>query len=188
MFMVIKPQEARVKQYRFVNWVVVILIVILFSWNQGLTQDKIRYVNSQRILSEYPEAQEIQKRLDEIRAGYESEYNNMLQNYENLVKEIENQSLLLSPEKKAEKEKEAQDLAIQIEQFRYAKLGPQGELYQKNLELTQPLYDKIDQIIQKIGEAEDYDYILDVVQGVVLFARPRFDITNRVIEELNKVK
>ena len=59
---------------------------------------------------------------------------------------------------------------------------------QKNLELTQPLYDKIDQIIQKIGEEEDYDYILDVVQGVVLYSKPRFDITNRVIEELSKVK
>ena len=175
------------KQYRNL-YGLMIVIIIAFSWNLGLSQDKIRYVNSQRILSEYPEAQEIQKQLDDIRTGYEAEYNNMLQEYENLVKEIENQSLLLSPEKKGEKEKEAQDLAIQIEQFRYSKLGPQGELYQKNLELTQPLYDKIDQIIQKIGEDEDYDYILDVVQGVVLFAKPRFDITNRVIEELNKVK
>ena len=153
---------------------------------QGYAQTKIRYINSQRILSEFPEAQEIQKQLDEIRAGYETEYNDMLQRYENLVKEIENQSLLLSPEKKAEKEKEAQDLGIAIEQFRYQKLGPQGELYKKNLELTQPLYDKIDQIIQRIGEEEEYDYILDVVQGVVLFAKPQYDITNRIIEELSK--
>jgi outer membrane protein len=166
----------------------VVLLMLLVSWSHSDAQLKIRYINSQRILSEYPEAQEIQKQLDEIRAGYESQYNQMLQNYETLVQEIENQSLLLSPEKKAEKEKEAQDLAVQIEQFRYEKLGPQGELYQKNLELTQPLYDKIDQIIQKIGEEQDYDYILDVVQGVVLFSKPRFDITNLVIEELSKVK
>ncbi|MCK4895112.1 MAG: OmpH family outer membrane protein, partial [Calditrichia bacterium] len=139
-----------------------------------------------RILSEFPEALEIQKKLDEIRAGYEGEYNDMLQRYENLVKEIENQSLLLSPEKKAEKEKEGQELGMAIEQFRYQKLGPQGELYKKNLELTQPLYDKIDQIIQRVGDEEEYDFILDVVQGVVLFAKPQFDITNRVIEELSK--
>ncbi len=95
---------------------------------------------------------------------------------------------MLSPEKKAQKEKEAQDLAMQIEQYRYEKLGPQGELYKKNLEMTQPLYDKIDQIIQKIGETEEYDYILDVVQGVVLFAKPQYDITNRIMEELQKLK
>lgn len=160
----------------------------MISWTSGYAQLKIRYINSQRILAEYPEAQEIQKKLDEIRSGYENEYNDMLKRYEDLVKEIENQSLLLSPEKKSEKEKEAQDLAVQIEQFRYQKLGPQGELYQKNLELTQPLYDKIDQIIQRIGKDEDYDYILDVVQGVVLYSKPQYDITNRIIEELSKLK
>ena len=174
------------KNHRIISGLGIAVLMVLVGWNQSYAQTKIRYVNSQRILSEFPEAQEIQKKLDEIRAGYESEYNDMLQRYENLVKEIENQSLLLSPEKKAEKEKEAQDLGIAIEQFRYQKLGPQGELYKKNLELTQPLYDKIDQIIQRVGDEEEYDYILDVVQGVVLFAKPQFDITNRIIEELSK--
>jgi outer membrane protein len=167
---------------------VLIIFLLMISWTSSHAQLKIRYINSQRILSEYPEAQEVQKKLDEIRSGYENEYNDMLKKYEDLVKEIENQSLLLSPEKKSEKEKEAQDLAIQIEQFRYQKLGPQGELYKKNLELTQPLYDKIDQIIQRIGKDEDYDYILDVVQGVVLYAKPQYDITNRIMEELSKLK
>lgn len=174
------------KNHRLFSLLTVGLVFMLFGWSDGHAQLKIRYVNSQRILSEYPEAQQIQKQLDDLRATYEKEYNEMLQRYENLVKEIENQSLLLSPEKKAEKEKEAQDLAIQIEQYRYEKLGPQGELYKKNMELTQPLYDKIDQIIQRVGDEEDYDYILDVVQGVVLFAKPQYDITNRIIEELTK--
>jgi outer membrane protein len=186
--MTIKDQEVTVKNYRLLGMLTMALFFITLGWNNSFAQLKIRYINSQRILAEYPEAQQIQKKLDDIRAGYEKEYNDMLQRYENLVKEIENQSLLLSPEKKAEKEKEAQDLAVQIDQYRYDKLGPQGELYKKNMELTQPLYDKIDQIIQKIGQEEDYDYIMDVVQGVVLYAKPQFDITNRVIEELNKAK
>lgn len=166
-----------------------IVCALIFSgFSNGYAQTKIRYINSQRILNEYPEAQEIQKKLDEIRAGYEEEYNKMLQDYENLLKEIENQSLLLSPEKKAEKEKQAQDMAMQIEKFRYEKLGPQGEFYKKNMDLTQPLYDKIDQVIQKIGDEEGYDFILDVVQGVVLYAKPEYDITDKVLEELNKSK
>ncbi len=161
---------------------------IMLGWSNSYAQLKIAYINSQRILSEYPEAQQIQKKLDEIRAGYEAEYNKMLKQYEQLAKEIENQSLLLSPEKKAEKEKQLQDLGMQIEKYRYEKLGPQGEFYKKNMELTQPLYDKIDQIIQKIGNEQGYDYILDVVQGVVLFAKPEYDITDKVLDELSKTK
>ena len=166
----------------------IICALIFAGFSNSYAQAKIRYINSQRILNEYPEAQEIQKKLDEIRAGYEDEYNKMLQDYDNLVKEIENQSLLLSPEKKAEKEKQAQELGMKIEKFRYEKLGPQGEFYKKNMELTQPLYDKIDQIIQKIGDEEGYDFILDVVQGVVLYAKPEYDITDKILEELNKSK
>jgi len=161
---------------------------LFLGWNTSYAQLKIRYVNSQRILNEYPQAKEIQKKLDEIRAGYEKEYNQMLQQYDQLAKEIENQSLLLSPEKKAEKEKQLQELAMKIDKYRLEKLGPQGEFYKKNLELTQPLYDKIDQVIQKVGQAEGYDFILDVVQGVVLYAKPEYDITDRVLEELNKTQ
>ncbi len=169
-------------------WLFLVLAFVLFNFHSGYAQLKIGYINSNRILAEYPEAQEVQKKLDEIRAGYESEYNKMLKEYENLVKEIENQSLLLSPEKKAEKEKEAQELGLKIEKYRYEKLGPQGELYKKNVELTQPLYDKIDQVIQKVAQAEGFDFILDVVQGVVLFAKPEYDITDRILDELNKTQ
>lgn len=155
-------------------------------WNNSYAQSKIRYINSQRILSEYNGAKDIQKKLDEIRAGYETEYNRMLQEYNQLAKEIQSQSLLLSPEKKAEKQKQAQTLGAKLEKYRSEKLGPQGEFYKKNLELTKPLYDKIDKVLQKIGKEQGYDYILDVVQGVVLYAKDEYDITTQVIEELNK--
>lgn len=163
-------------------------VFVLAGWSNSYAQLEIRYINSNRILSEYPEAQEIQKKLDEIRSQYENEYSQMLKEYENLMKEIENQSLLLSPEKKAQKEQKARELGMKLEKYRYEKLGPQGEFYQKNMELTQPLYDKIDQVIQKIGKEEGYDYILDVVQGVVLYAKPEYDITDRVLDELGKTQ
>ncbi|RMG67577.1 MAG: OmpH family outer membrane protein [Calditrichaeota bacterium] len=164
----------------------VVAAALLLSMQNSWAQVKIRYVDSQRILNEYPEAQAVQKKLDEIRAGYEAEFNQLLKKYDELNKELESQSLLLSPEKKAEKERELQQLASQIEQYRYEKLGPQGEFYKKNLDLTQPLYDKIQQVIRRVGEQEGYDLILDVAQGVVLYAKPEYDITDRILEELNK--
>ena len=65
---------------------VVLGMLMFLGWSNGYAQLKIRYVNSQRILNEYPQAKEIQKKLDEIRAGYEKEYNQMLQQYNQLVK------------------------------------------------------------------------------------------------------
>ena len=169
------------------GWLV-LSVFLLVGYTNSLAQLKIRYINSQRILADYPEAQEIQKKLDELRASYEKEYNQMLQEYDRLAKELESQSLLLSPEKKAEKEKQLQELGIKIERYRLEKLGPEGEFFQQNQKLTQPLFDKINQVIQKVAEEEGYDFILDVVQGVVLYAKPEYDVTDRILEELNKTR
>lgn len=165
--------------------ILMIVIALSLAWSNSYAQ-KIRYLNSQTILDKLPEAQEIQKKLDEIRAGYETEYTQKVTEFEKLAKELESQSLLLSPEKKSEKQRELEARRAEIEQYQTEKLGPQGEFYQKNRELTKPLYDKIDQAIQKISEEEGYDYVFDVVQGAIIFAKPEYDITNRVIEELNK--
>jgi outer membrane protein len=165
---------------------IIICTAMLAGWNYGLAQSKIRYLNSQEILDQLPAAQEVQKKLDGIRSGYETEYSQLVKDFDDLSKEIESQSLLLSPEKKAEKDRELEDLRLKIENYQKDKLGPQGEFYRKNLELTKPLYDKIDAIIQKISDEEGYDMVFDVVQGVIVFAKPEWDITNRVLEELNK--
>ncbi len=165
-----------------------VAIFFLMGMDSSYAQMKIRYVNSQRILAEYPEAQEVQRKLDELRASYEKEYNQMLQQYDQLAKELQSQSLLLSPEKKAEKEKQLQELGMKIEQYRIQKLGPEGEYFQQNQKLTQPLFDKINKVIQQISQDEGYDFVLDVVQGVVLYAKPEYDITDRILEELKKGK
>ncbi len=52
--------------------------------------------------------------------------------------------------------------------------------------MTKPIYDKINRVIQKIGEDEEYDFIIDASSGALLHANPKYDITDRILEELNK--
>jgi outer membrane protein len=167
---------------------VMVGVFLLAAWSQAHAQLKIRYIDSQQVLEKYPQFQEAQKKLDELKQSYEAEFSTMQQNAQKLYDEIQNQSLLLSPEKKAEKEAELQNLATQLERYQYEKLGPQGELFRKNKELTDPIIDKITQVIRKIGEEENYDFILDAVGGTVLHAKPDYDITERVLGELNKTQ
>jgi len=147
---------------------------------------KLAYVQSQRILSEYQEYVDAQNKLNKIRNDYDTQYQNMLKEYNDLLQEIDSQSLLLSPEKKQEKQREAQEKATNIEKFKYDKLGPQGEFYKKTMELTKPIIDKINKLISKIGDEEGYDFIFDASSGALLHALPKYDITDQVIAELNK--
>lgn len=147
---------------------------------------KFAYVQSQRILAEYQEYVDVMNKLDEIRNGYDAEYQKMLKDYNDLLEEIDSQSLLLSPEKKQEKMRTAQDKAMAIEKFKYDKLGPEGEFYKKQMEFTKPIIDKINTLIKKIGDDEGYDFILDASSGALVHAMDKYDITDRVIQELNK--
>lgn len=165
-----------------VNLFTILFLALLIS--APLFAQKFAYVHTQQIFSEYAEYKEAEDKIAQIRNQYQTEYDQLVQEYTSQLKEIESQSLLLSPEKKQEKEKQMQDKALQIERFKYEKLGPQGELYAKQAELVQPINDKIMAAISKIGEDEGYDFIFDGANGI-LFAKPETDLTKQVLRALN---
>ena len=165
----------------------ILTVVVLLSLSMiGFAQEKFAYVNSEKVLAQYEEAKDVKNKLEEIRNQYEAEYQKMVQEYQSLADEIESQSLLLSEEKKQEKLRQAQQKAMDIDKYKYDKLGPEGELYRKNLELTKPVYDKINKVIEAIGKDDEIDFIFDASQGGLLWAQQKYDITDRIIEELNK--
>jgi outer membrane protein len=174
-------KEAFVKSLK----VIVLFVLLLFMAFPAFAQ-KFAYVHSQKILTEYQEYKDIQTKLAEIQNKYQTEYDNLVQDYTRQLQEIESQSLLLSPEKKQEKEKMMQTKGMEIEKYKYEKLGPQGEYYRKQAELGQPILDKVNDVIKKIGEAEGYDYIFDGATGAIVYSKPDYDITQQVIDELNK--
>lgn len=163
-----------------------VLAFILLISSTAQAQMKVRYINTQRVLTEFPEAQELQKQLDDLKKTYEAEFQTMQTNAQKLLEELQKQSLLLSPEKKAEKEAQLAQKQQELETYYYSKLGPQGEYFQKNQQLQEPLMKKINDTIKRVGEENGYDYILDLVAGSVLYSKPEHDITDAVLTELGK--
>jgi len=95
----------------------VLSIFVVLSIAMPAIAQKFGYVQSQEILSKYQEYIDVQNRLEEIRNGYDAEYQQMVKEYQDLIQEIDSQSLLLSPEKKQEKMQVAQEKALAIERF-----------------------------------------------------------------------
>lgn len=148
---------------------------------------KIGYVNSQEILSKFKDAQDAQKRLQEIIKGWEQEALAMQNEIRELQDQLESQSLLLSEEKKAEKAQELQQMYLNYQQFSQQKFGPQGEAYAKERELMQPVQEKVLAVIAEIGKEQGFDYIFDSVAGNIVFAADdQPNLTEQVIERLNK--
>ena len=174
-------EEDRVRSIKFV-----VMVLLIIGFVLPAAAQKFAYVNSQEILMKYQEYVDVQNRLEEIRNGYDAEYQQLVKEYQDLMEQIESQSLLLSPEKKQEKERAAQEKYLAIEKFKYEKLGPEGEFYRKQMEFSRPIIEKINGLIAKIGEDEGYDFIFDAASVALVHALPKYDITKMVLEELNK--
>lgn len=164
-----------------------VILIFILSVSVSFAQLKIGYVDSQKILSQYQEAVDAQNQLEQIRNQYQAEYEAKVREYQQLAQEIESQSLLLSEEKKKEKLRQLQDKATEIDKYKFEKLNPEGgEFYKKNQELFKPIIDKINNIINKVGKDEEYDMIFDASSGALLHALPKYDLTFRILDELNK--
>ena len=160
--------------------------LLMLSGSSAHAQLKIRYINSSRILQDYPEAQKIQKQLDDLKKSYEAEFQAMQTRAQQQLEDMQRQNLSLSQEQRAEKETELAQTQAALEQYYYSKLGPQGEYFQKNQQLQEPLIDKINETIKMMGEREGYDLVLDVVSGAVVFGKEEYDVSDEVLEELGK--
>lgn len=162
-------------------------LVAAFSAHPAMAQLKIGYINSNKILEVYKEAIDVRKRLQELNQGWEREAKDMEKQLKDMQDQLEAQSLLLSEERKAEKQQEIQAMYIKYQQFLNEKWGQQGEAVKKEVEFIQPVYDKINKAIQKIGQEEGFHYIFDVVAGNILYASDdQPDLTEKLLEELNK--
>ncbi len=169
-----------------IGLIAVVFGVVLFT-GASFAQLKIGYINSDRILREYKEAQDVQKQLDAKNQEWQRQAQQMQQEIQRKQDELESQSLLLSEEKKAEKQAEIQDLFNKLQQFQLEKWGQNGEAFRLQQQLLKPILDKINQVLQRIGKEEGFDYIFDSVAGNIVYASPKQpDLTERVLEELNK--
>ena len=63
--------------------------------------------------------------------------------------------------------------------------GPEGELFKKRQELVKPIQDEILKAIKEIAVEGSYAVIFDSsTGGNILFANPKFDISDQVLEKL----
>ncbi len=164
-----------------------IIIAILAVATVTVAKDlKIGYAHSQRILAEFQESTEAQQTLDDEQREWLDQARQMEEEIVALEEEMKNQSLLTSEEKKAERIKLIEGKYVEYQRFQNEIWGESGKLYQRNQELTQPLIDKIDAVIHKIGEDEGYDFIFDAALGNLVYAKDDYDLTDQILEDLNE--
>jgi outer membrane protein len=168
--------------------ILILLVMSLFSFGfihsvsaQGL---RIGYVDTNRLKTEYKEFADAQAKFEAQLAAWQDKADSLQKDILKLQNDLTSQGMLLSETAKKEKDALLKKKIAEFEQFRTKILGPSGEAAKREKELSQPLVEKITQVIEKIAQRDGYTYVLDSSGGEVLFAPDSLDLTETVLREL----
>lgn len=147
---------------------------------------KIAHVDSKMIFDKYADTKKAQKEYDKQVQKWEQDAASKQKALMELKDKLDKQSLMLSEEKKKEMEADFLKKKSEYEQFVQQIYGKDGTLFQKNEEFSGPIIQKIKKTIQDVANQEGYDMVLDRAAGAVVFWKKDNDLSQKVIDVLNK--
>ena len=164
----------------------VMLLLIAFV-TPSSAQMKIGYINSEAIMQQLPEAQDAQKQLDAISTDWQTELTKMQTDLQHRFEDYDKKKLVMSDKRRAEIEKELQDLEKKMVDYRTAKFGANGELFSKQNELMKPVQDKLFKAVKDIADEGGYDYVFDKSSTTLLvYSNEKNDLTSKVLAKLQQ--
>jgi outer membrane protein len=102
-----------------------------------------------------------------------------------MYKSYQNEAPLLSQDMKVKREEAIITKEKEMKELQSKYFGMEGQLFKKREELVKPIQDEILKAIKDIAVEGSYAVIFDSsAGGNILFANPKFDISDQVLEKL----
>ncbi len=163
--------------------------LLVFGAADARSQEgKIGYVDSMRLRAEFKDFQDAQAEFDKDVRVWQDEIAVLELAIDSMKQELEKTKLLLSDVKKKEKQDNLKAVELEYQGFTNDVFGPGGRAERRNAELTKPILDKINQVLEKIAAEENFVMILDSVNANIAYAKKNLDLTELVLEELRKLE
>ena len=168
--------------------ITVLCLLTLAGWMGTAEAKEIRlgYVDSDKILEGFDDYRDARQKLQEEERTYVTKAQGMEEVVKQMSDELQSQSLMLSEEAKQERIGRLRDKQTELDSYRKEIWGEGGKLYNRNLELSKPVLDKINVAIEKISKEDNYDFVFDAASANIVYALPEHDITDKVLELLKK--
>jgi outer membrane protein len=163
----------------------IIIIGILILSTAFAAGQKYGFVDTEYIRKNIPAFTTAQEQLDKLSQQWEKEVADGYAVVEQMYKSYQNEAPLLSQEMKTKREEAIINKEKEMKELQNKYFGMEGELFKKREELVKPIQDEILKAIKDIAVEGSYAVIFDsAAGGNVLFANPKFDISDQVLEKL----
>ena len=158
-----------------------IILFLFFLVSSTFSQDgvKIGYIDTEYILENLPEYNQVSKRLDEKTKDWKKEIENRNRVIEQKKASLNSERILLTKEMIEEIEEEISYEEEELIDYQQKRFGPRGDFIIQRKQLIQPIQDQILNAITEIAKSENYDFIFDKSADIVmLYSHRRHNISS----------
>jgi outer membrane protein len=152
----------------------VLVIIIALTGQSALAQSfKFGHINSDELIQAMPEYDSATVKLEKYRKELVNALELMTVELNTKNDAYQKESKNLSDIVKQTKEQELMDMNKRIQDFQ---TNAQTQLQNKQTEVFQPIYAKVDKAIKDVGKENGFLYVFDVAKGALLY----FDDTKSI--------
>ena len=169
------------KNYFFI---ILFLISYLVSAQRSV---KIGYIDTEYILENLPEYNQVSDRLEEKAAGWKKEIEDRSRKIEQKKEALNSERILLTDEMIDEIEEEITLDEEELSEYQQKRFGPRGDLIIQKQQLIQPIQDQIFNAIRELAESKNYDFIFDKSADIVMIYSDKwFDVSDQILRTISR--
>lgn len=161
-----------------------IALVLLFALPLTVMAQEVKlgHINSQEILSQMPERDSIEKKINALQSQWENELVKMREEYYAKIKEFQDKQATMPESIKQARQSEISEIEQRITTFNQT---ASADLQKKQQELFTPVIDKVKKAIDAVGAENNFLYIFDLSTQSILYQSPKSnDVTPLVKKKL----
>lgn len=163
-----------------------LLIIALFIFGTSFVNaQKYAYIDSDYILNKLPEYKEAKEKLDKMADRWTKEIEKLYEVLEMKRDNFDREEVLLPAEEKKKRKEEIERLEQEAMQMQKMRFGVNGDYFQKRQELIKPIQDRVYDAMQEVASKRKFSFVFDKAnQSNLVFADPKYDISDQVLREL----
>ena len=164
---------------------ILITAIMAIACAVGTQAQKFALVDMEYILSRVPSYEMANEQLNQISMRWQKEVEALAREAETMYKNYQADMVFLTDEQKKAREAEIVAKEKESVELRNKYFGPECELYKKRQSLMKPIQDDVYNAIKKLAEERGYQTIFDRASSAdIVFASPRIDVSNEVLDKL----
>ena len=148
---------------------------------------KIGYIDTEYILQNLPEFNQVSSRLEEKAQDWKEEIDKRSREINQKKESLNSERILLTKEMIEEIEEEITIDLEELSEYQQKRFGPRGDLIIQKKQLIQPIQDQIFNAIREIAKNKKYDFIFDKSADIVmLYSDKRYDISDQILRTISR--